>query len=101
MGLEAVDHTLLVAVEHVYDAFGVLIPEEDVAAVGSRDNKFTPWSVKIHTLNCSTVEMALIPLDILCALVAVGVEEVDVLVVVGSDDLRSVVIVDSAGDVCQ
>ncbi len=45
--------------------------------------------------------MALIPLDILCALVAVGVEEVDVLVVVGSDDLRSVVIVDSAGDVCQ
>jgi hypothetical protein len=45
--------------------------------------------------------MALIPLDVPCALVAVGVEEIDVLVVVGRDDLRSVIIVDSAGDVCQ
>ena len=45
--------------------------------------------------------MALIPFNVFSALVAVGVEEVDVLVVVGSDNLRSVVVIDSAGDVCQ
>jgi hypothetical protein len=44
-------HSFLVAVDHVDDALGVLVPEEDVAAIGSRDNKFTLWSVKIYTLD--------------------------------------------------
>jgi hypothetical protein len=45
--------------------------------------------------------MALIPFDVLRALVAVGVKEVDVLVVVGSNNLCAVVVEYSASDVCQ
>ncbi len=57
-------HSFLVAVDHVDDALRVFVPEEDVAAIGSRDNKFTLWSVKIYTLDWkkSQIQLSMIKL---------------------------------------
>ena len=95
------DHSVLIAGNTLNDGLGLLVPEEDVAAVGAGDDELALRAVVVDALDGGVVAVALVAVDVVTGGRShpVRVERINVLVVVAGQDLSAVVVVDGAGDV--
>ena len=98
--LQHIDHTSFVTMHQPHQGLSGLVPDEDIAAVTAADHKLTPRSVEVNPLDCGAVSVSLIAMAVLRTLGIVGVEEVNILIIVAPNQLSTIIAEHGAGDVC-
>ena len=91
-------HTIIISIKPLDNGLSVPFPEKYIAAVWPTDNKFGFRTEEIDAFDGGTVPMAHIPMEITLR-TTVDVKQVDILVVIRGQYLRSVVIVYGARNV--
>ena len=97
--LENIDNTSFISMNKSDHSLGLLVPDEDVAAVAAADDELAPRPVEVDALDRGGVTVALVLVRVLRSLRVVGIEQVNVFVIVASEQFSSILAEHCACDV--
>ncbi len=80
-----------VALEHVDDGLRFFAPDEDIAAVRTRNHKLASRAVKVDAFHRVVVPVTLKVFVVFLDVGAFRLEKINIVVVIGADDFRPVV----------